>query len=52
MKKTYIIPALKVDEADMADGLLSVTSIQVTDDPGSEEYAKEQPAAADWDIDW
>ncbi len=50
MKKAYITPILMVDEAEM-DGLLMVTSIQLSDEGGSEEYVKEQNAG-DWDIDW
>ena len=41
-----------VDEAE-ADGLLMVTSIQLSDEGGSEEYTKEQNADdGDWDINW
>lgn len=53
MKTTYIAPALMVDEAEMEDGLLTVTSIQLSDESGGEEYVKEQNAEnGDWDIDW
>ena len=52
MKKTYIVPIVMVDVAEVADALL-VTSIQVSDEPGNEEYVKEQSASdGDWDIDW
>lgn len=52
MKKTYIAPTLAVDEAEMVDGLLVVTSIQLSNESGSEEYVKEQVDDDDWDIDW
>ncbi len=53
MRKTYIIPSVRVDVAEMADGLLTVTSITVSDESGSEEYVKEQDAGdGTWDIDW
>ena len=51
MKKTYIAPGLRVDEAEMVDGLL-VTSIQLSDESGSEEYVKEQADDGNWEIDW
>ena len=51
MKKTYIAPVVMVDEAEMIDGLLTVTSIRVSEETGSEEYAKEQTDKV-WDIDW
>ena len=52
MKKTYIAPIVLVDEAEV-DGLLMVTSIQLSDEGGSEEYVKEEVAGDDdWDIDW
>jgi hypothetical protein len=53
MKKTYISPVIVVDEAEMADGLLATMSIQVSDNPGNEEYVKEENTeGGDWDIDW
>ena len=52
MKKTYIVPTLQVDEAQM-DGLLMVTSISLSDESGSEEYVKEiVPDDDGWDEDW
>ena len=52
MKKTYIAPALQVDEA-VVEGLMAL-SIQLSNESGSEEYVKEQAADEDggWDIDW
>lgn len=42
-----------VEEAEVADGLLTVTSIKVSDDSGNEEYVKEQSADdSDWDLGW
>lgn len=42
-----------VDEAEMIDGLLTVTSIEVSDDSGNEQYVREQTAGDDnWTIDW
>lgn len=53
MKKTYITPTLQVDEAEVADGLLTATSIRWSDDTGNEEYVREQTADdGTWDIDW
>ena len=52
MKKTYIAPIVTVDEAEMVDGLLVVTSIQLSNESGSEEYVKELDDDDDWDIDW
>ncbi|MBR5051937.1 MAG: hypothetical protein IKW91_01780 [Bacteroidaceae bacterium] len=53
MKKTYIAPILMVDEAEMIDGLLTVTSIEVSDDSGNEQYVREQTAGdGNWTIDW
>lgn len=53
MKKTYISPVIVVDEAEMADGLLTVMSIPVSNETGSEEYVKEESAAdGGWDMDW
>lgn len=53
MKKKYIVPILQIDEAEMVDGLLTVTSILVSDEPGNEEFVKEQTAdEGGWDIDW
>ena len=53
MKKRYIAPIIQVDEAEVADGLLTVTSIMVSDESGNEEYVKEQTADdGNWDIDW
>ena len=49
MKNKYIIPALQVDEAEIAEGLL-VSSISLSDESGSEEYVKEQSDS--WDIEW
>ena len=45
---------MAVDEAEMVDGLLTVSSIQLSNESGSEEYVKEQAADedGDWDIDW
>lgn len=41
-----------MDEAEI-DGLLMITSIQLLDDTGSEEYVKEQNTEnGAWDIDW
>ena len=52
MKKTYISPIVKVDMAEVADALL-VTSIQMSDEPGNEEFVKEEAVGEDgWDIDW
>lgn len=52
MKQTYIAPTLQVDEA-VVDGLMMVTSIQLSDETGSEEYVKEQNADdGGWNIDW
>ena len=50
MKKTYISPIVVIDEAE-ADGLLMVTSIQLSEESGNEEYVKEQ-SSEDWDIAW
>ncbi len=54
MKKIYITPTLSVEVAEMVDGLLTVTSIQLSNESGSEEYVKEQAADddGDWNIDW
>ena len=53
MKRKYVVPILQIDEAEMADGLLTVTSILVSDEPGNEEFVKEQTAdEGGWDIDW
>lgn len=52
MKQTYIAPTLRVDEAEV-DGLMMVTSIQLSDETGNEEYVKEQNAEdGSWNIDW
>ena len=52
MKKTYIYPTVKVDEAEMG-GLLVAMSISLSEESGSEEYVKEQDAGdGAWDIDW
>ena len=52
MKKTYIVPTLQVDEAEIV-GSLMVTSIHLSDGTGNEEYVKEQNAEEDgWNIDW
>ena len=54
MKKTYIAPTVKVEEAE-AEDLLLVTSIRLSGDSGDEEYVKEQSADdvdGDWDFDW
>lgn len=40
-----------VDAAEVADSLL-VTSIQVSTEPGDEEYVKEQFDDGEWDTDW
>ena len=37
--------------AEVADALL-VTSIQISDESGNEEFVKEQAADGEWDIDW
>ena len=53
MKQAYISPAVKVEDAVLTDGMLTVTSIPVSDESGNEEYVKEQNAAeGDWSIDW
>ena len=53
MKRKYIVPILQIDEAEMVDGLLTVTSILVSDEPGNEEFVKGQTAdEGGWDIDW
>ncbi len=52
MKKIYISPIVKVDMAEVADALL-VTSILVTNEPGNEEFVKEEVVGENgWDIDW
>lgn len=52
MKKTYISPIVKVDMAEVADALL-VTSIQMSDEPGNEEFVKEEAIGEDgWDFGW
>ena len=51
MKRTYISPTVKVDMAEVADALL-VTSIQISDESGNEEFVKEQATDGEWDIDW
>lgn len=51
-KAYYVVPAMRVDMADVAENMM-VTSISVSDEPGSEQYAKEQAAdGGGWDIDW
>ena len=53
MKRKYIMPILQIDEAEMIDGLLTVTSILVSDESGNEEFVKEQTADdGNWNIDW
>lgn len=53
MRKTYITPASKVEQAELTDGLLTVTSIAVSDESGNEEYVKEQEVGDDgWSLDW
>ena len=50
MKKTYISPIVKVD---MAEDALLVTSIQMSDEPGNEEFVKEEAVGEDgWDFGW
>ena len=52
MEETYIAPTLQVDEAEV-DGLMMVTSIQLSDETGNEEYVKEQNVEdGGWTIDW
>ena len=53
MKKTYIVPIVCVDEAEM-DGLLMVTSIHLSEDSGNEEYVKEYDTKDEtiWDVEW
>lgn len=52
MKQTYIAPTLHVGEAEV-DGLMMVTSIQLSDGTGAEEYVKEQHIEdGGWNIDW
>lgn len=47
------MPILQIDEAEMIDGLLTVTSILVSDESGNEEFVKEQTADdGNWNIDW
>ncbi len=48
MKKTYIAPLLQVDEAEV-EGLLMEMSISLSNESGSEEYAKE---IGFYDEDW
>lgn len=51
MKKTYIAPIIMADEADI-EGILAM-SIFLSDESGSEEFAKEQIVDDDdWDVDW
>ena len=50
MKKTYIIPSITVDVAEMADELL-VLSIRMSGGSGDEEYVKEFDSDDDWDED-
>ena len=43
---------MRVDMADVAESMME-TSIRVSDEPGGEEYVKEQSAdGGGWDIDW
>lgn len=51
MKKTYIAPNVRVEEAEV-DSLLMVTSIQLSNESGSEEYAKGAADDGEWDIEW
>ena len=39
MRKTYIVPAMQVDETEI-EGVLAM-SIQMSNESGNEEYAKE-----------
>ena len=47
MKKIYIAPAMQVDETEI-EGVLAM-SLQLSDESGSEEYAKEDNSWALWD---
>ena len=47
VKKTYIVPAMQVDETEI-EGVLAM-SIQMSNESGNEEYAKEDNSWALWD---
>jgi hypothetical protein len=53
VKKTYIVPAMQVDETEI-EGVLAM-SIQLSNESGNEEYVKEQDGGernGNWNIDW
>ena len=54
MKKTYISPIIKVDEAMVEDFLVMSVQVELSGEGGSEEYVKEQTVkdVDVWNKEW